>query len=122
MNDSHPDLPHFAHPAPVKLLVGVFITLVILTIATLGFASMDFGLLQPFKFWVAMIIATAKAALVMMFFMHMYWDKPMNVVVFLSGTLFVMLFIGLTLMDYGHYKDSIDKFPREDAVQNVQLP
>jgi len=64
-----------------------------------------------------MIIATVKAFLVCAFFMHMWWDKTFNVVVFLSSTLFVVLFIGLTLLDTGHYQDSIDNFPRNEVAQ-----
>ena len=103
----------FAHPAPLKLLVAVFVALVLLTILTLGMSSVDLGLMGAFGFWIAMSIASFKAALVMLFFMHMYWDKPFNVLVFLSSTLFVILFIGLTLTDSSHYKNTVDEYPRQ---------
>ena len=79
-HDSH----GFAHPVPVKLLLAVFFALIFLTILTVVTAGQ---LPKPFGIWVAMIIATMKAALVMMFFMHMYWDKSFNVIVFLSSLL-----------------------------------
>ena len=79
----------FAHPAPLPMLYGVFFALVFLTVLTLLLA----GNLGPFGFVVAMIIATAKGALVMGFFMHMIWDKPFNVICFLGSVLFVFLFI-----------------------------
>ena len=41
----------------------------------------------------------------------MYWDKMFNVFSFLSSLLFVMLFIGLTLMDRGAYKETMEDFP-----------
>ncbi len=113
MAHDHHDTDSFAHPAPFKLLVGVFIALVALTILTLVLATVDLGALSPFGFWIAMFIATIKGALVMGVFMHMIWDKGSNVVVFLSSFPFVLLFIGMTLMDTGHYKENIDKFPRE---------
>ena len=106
---SHHDEHGFAHPAPMPLLLGVFGALIILTILTVLTAGQ---LPAPFGIWVAMIIATAKAALVMLFFMHMFWDKSFNSLVFLSSFLFVALFIGITLMDTGHYLESIDLFPR----------
>ena len=113
----------FAHPAPVKLLINVFIALVALTVLTLVLATIDLGPLRPFGFWIAMLIATAKATLVMAIFMHMYWDKSFNILVFLSSLFFVVLFIGMTLMDTGHYKDNIDQFPRdpEPAVGSLLI-
>ena len=107
-HDNH-DAHSFAHPVPVKLLLAVFFALIFLTILTVVTAGQ---LPKPFGIWVAMIIATMKAALVMMFFMHMYWDKGFNVIVFLSSLLFVALFIGMTLMDTGHYLETINQFPR----------
>ena len=106
---SHDHDHGFAHPAPLKMLYGVFFALVFLTILTLLLA----GNMGPFGFVVAMIIATAKGALVMGFFMHMIWDKPFNVICFLGSVLFVFLFIGMTLTDTGHYQNDQDHFPRE---------
>lgn len=98
----------FAHPAPIKMLLGVFFSLVILTALTLLLA----GKMGPFGFVVAMIFATVKAGLVMGFFMHMIWDKPFNVLVFICSTFFLFLFIGMTMTDTGHYQESIDAYPR----------
>ena len=108
-----PSAHPFAHPAPPKLLITVFIALVLLTILTLAMSSIDLGLMGAFGFWIAMSIASFKAALVLLFFMHMYWDKPFNVLVFLSSSLFVILFIGLPLMDSSHYKNAVDEYPRQ---------
>jgi cytochrome c oxidase subunit 4 len=111
MADSHhDDHPPFNHPAPVPLLVGVFLALVFLTVATLVTSNIE---LAQFAFPIAMLIATAKAALVCAFFMHMWWDKGFNILFFLSSLLFVSLFVGVTLLDTGQYQDSIDTFPRE---------
>lgn len=105
---SHTHDHGFAHPAPVKLLVGNFFVLVFLTVITMLLA----GNLGPFGFVVAMCIATLKGALVMGIFMHMIWEKPFNVMVFLGSTLFVFLFILMTLTDTSHYQDAIDEYPR----------
>ena len=114
MADSHGHGDHasFAHPAPVKLLLGVFFALVFLTVLTLLLA----GNMGPFGFVVAMILATLKASLVMLFFMHMFWDKPFNNIVFMSSFLFGLLFVSLTLMDTTAYSDNIDQFPRDAEV------
>jgi cytochrome c oxidase subunit 4 len=98
-----------AHIAPVRLLVTVFVALVILTIMTLTLA----GNVGPFGFLVAMTLATIKGLLVMLFFMHMYWDKMFNIMAFATSFLFVTLFIGMTLLDSSHYQDDIDRFPRQ---------
>lgn len=101
------DHPKFNHPAPLPLLIGVFLALVFLTILTLVTSNIE---LAQFAFAIAMIIATAKAFLVCAFFMHMWWDKSFNVLAFLSSLLFVSLFIGMTLMDTGHYQDTIEAY------------
>ncbi len=101
----------FAHPVSPKLLLSVFFALIFLTILTVVTAGSP--LLGPFAIFVSMGIATVKASLVALFFMHMFWDKPFNIVVFLSSFLFVSLFIGMTLMDTGEYQNSIDRYPRK---------
>lgn len=104
----------FAHPASPRLLLGTFFVLIGLTVLTVLTAGNPN--LVPFGVWIAMGIATVKAALVALFFMHMFWEKPLNVVAFLSSFLFVTLFIGFTLMDTGEYQNSIDKYPRAPRV------
>jgi len=105
------DHPPFNHPAPIPLLIGVFLALVFLTVLTLVTSNIE---LAQFAFAIAMLIATAKAALVCAFFMHMFWDKGFNILFFLSSVLFVSLFIGVTLLDTGQYQDDIDVFPRAE--------
>jgi cytochrome c oxidase subunit 4 len=88
---------HFAHPAPVWILFGTFFALIFLTVLTVYVA--DNVELGSFELVVSMGIATVKSVLVGAFFMHMYWDKGFNVLVFLSSVLFFALFIGYALMD-----------------------
>ena len=114
MAEHHADHPSFNHPAPLKLLYGVFFALIGLTILTVvvSFA----GLPPAIAFPVAMLIATGKAFLVCAFFMHMMWDKSFNILFFLSSVLFVSLFIGLTLTDTSEYQNTIDAFPRTEVA------
>src|SRR5690606_4073191 len=97
-----------AHITPVKLLVGVFAALTVLTVLTVAVTSVDLG--SQGNFIVAMIIATIKAGLVMAFFMHLVWDRKFNLTVFLSSFLFVLLFLSLSLTDRNEYQDEIDQF------------
>ena len=86
----------FAHPLPLPLLFAVFLALVFLTIVTVAQANFDLG---RFDVAVVMGIATLKAALVALFFMHLAFDKPFNIVVFLCSFVFVGLFVIATLSD-----------------------
>jgi len=98
---AHADTPHregydFAHPFPVAGLLAVFVALTVLTILTVYQASFDLG---NWDIALTMFIATIKATLVMLFFMHLAFDKPFNLIIFLSSFVFVALFITFTLTD-----------------------
>ncbi|MEC8554001.1 MAG: cytochrome C oxidase subunit IV family protein [Planctomycetota bacterium] len=97
----------FAHPMPVWQLLAVFFALIILTIATVYQATLDLGSMELVA---SLVIATIKASLVILFFMHMIHDKPLNAIFFLSSFIFVALFLGFTLMDaHGSgYQDKIE--------------
>ena len=112
MSEHHDNLPSFCHPASTKLLFGVFIALIFLTLLTVALSAMapSLGIPRAFMFPLAMMIATVKAFLVCAFFMHMWWDKGFNILAFLSSLLFVCLFIGMTMMDTGHYQESIESY------------
>lgn len=95
----------FAHPSPVWQLLAVFFALIFLTILTVYQATFDLGNLELI---VSLIIATVKASLVILFFMHMIHDKPLNAILFIGSFIFVALFLGFTLMDASAYRDSIE--------------
>ena len=57
--------------------------------------------------WLSLTIATVKAALVILFFMHLLWDKPLNAIIILSSLIFVALFLGFTLMDAEGYREKL---------------
>jgi len=86
----------FAHPLPVWGLLAVFVVLTLLTILTVAQASLDLG---NWDIALTMLIATVKATLVMLFFMHLAFDKPFNLIIFLSSFVFVALFVTFTLTD-----------------------
>ncbi|MEM9355305.1 MAG: cytochrome C oxidase subunit IV family protein [Pseudomonadota bacterium] len=85
-----------SHVMPLSVLFGIFAALVLLTILTVIAAQFSFG---AWEVWVSLGIATIKAALVAIYFMHLRYDRPFNAVVFLSAIVFVALFLALTLMD-----------------------
>ena len=89
------------HIMPFSLLAKIWLALLILTGVTVGAASFDFGYLNVL---VAMGVASTKALLVVLFFMHLKYDKIFHTVVFLSAILAAALFVGFTLMDSGQYQ------------------
>ena len=85
-----------AHVVPMRVLTAVFVALVLLTALTVAASEIDLGKLNLYA---AMAIAGTKATLVVLYFMHLRYDRPFHLVVFLGCLLFVVLFIGLTLTD-----------------------
>ena len=113
--EGHPDL---GHVVPVKMLVGVLLVLLVLTVVTVAVSYLDLG---PFNLAVALVIAVVKASFVVLFFMHLRWDKPFNAVLFCSTLLFLTLFIGLTLLDALEYQpDIIQDFGKDKMPQYVE--
>lgn len=111
----NPDTPHsslithrseqgFVHVTPARVLLTVWGLLLALTLLTVAATWADLG---GFNLWVAMLIATVKASCVALYFMHLRWDRPFNAVVFIGSLLFVMLFVGLALMDTQSYQPEL---------------
>ena len=93
-----------SHIMPLKVLVAVWITLVLLTGITVGVARLNLG---GMALWVAMAIATLKASLVALYFMHLRYDRPVHLIIFLGTLLFVFLFVGMALIDTQSYQPDL---------------
>ena len=87
-----------AHTHAVGTYTLVLLGLLALTVITVAAAGINFGSSSG-NVVIALVIATVKASLVAMFFMHLRYDKPVNVVIFLSGVLLLALFLILSLVD-----------------------
>lgn len=70
--------------------VVVFAALLVLTGVTVWTGEMDFGGLNIV---IAMVIATVKASLVVLFFMHLWDEGPVNRLIFVVSILFVAVMI-----------------------------
>ncbi len=81
-----------------RYYIGTIIGLFILTAVTVFVAGIDFGS-NFVNLMIAMAIATVKASLVVLFFMHLRWEKGMNAIVFLSSVFFVGVFMIFIFMD-----------------------
>ena len=100
-----PHEPHgVAHIMPVKVLIGVFLALVALTVLTVKASSVDFG---SYNLVVAIAIAVVKASLVVLFFMHLLYDNPFNAIILMACLIFVSLFMVLSLTDSREYQSHV---------------
>ena len=86
---------HEEHGGP-GLYAKVFVALLFLTGLTVGAAYIDLG---AGNVVVALIIATIKASLVALFFMHLRWEKPVNSIIAVAGFLFLGIFLMFDLID-----------------------
>ena len=95
-----------SHVAPWRTLLGTFGALLILTIITVGAAYMDFGG-RNINLAIAMLIAVIKASLVILYFMHLRYDRLFNTIIFVAAVLGAALFVGFALMDRGQYEHQV---------------
>lgn len=84
------------HIMPFSLLARIWLALLVLTGITVAVASFDFGYLNVL---VAMAVATCKALLVILFFMHLkYENRVLGAFVFMVFVI-LAIFIGFTFFD-----------------------
>jgi len=76
----------------------VLASLLTLTAITVAAAGIHFET-PAVNVVVALGIATVKATLVALFFMHLRHDKPINALIFLTGLVFLGVFLMLSLID-----------------------
>ena len=92
------------HVVPLRLLVGVLVVLLVLTVATVAITWVDLG---PFNVMAALAIAVVKGSLVLLYFMHLRWDSPFNSVVLILSLVLVALFIALAMLDRVEYQPDL---------------
>ncbi|MEO6771831.1 MAG: cytochrome C oxidase subunit IV family protein [Kofleriaceae bacterium] len=101
-NDDHEH--GLSHVASAKTLFATGATLLMLTFLTVQATKVDFG--ANINLAVAMVIAVTKATLVILFFMHLRYDRLFHTVVFVSAICAASLFVGFTLMDSSQYQQT----------------
>ena len=104
---------HQPEIVPVSTYLAIFGALIALTVLTVWVATIDLG---DMNVVVAMIVATIKAVLVLLFFMHLLFDRQFHGVIVMAALLFAFLFIGLTLMDAVAYQP--DRIPEYGPALN----
>ncbi|EKR63318.1 MULTISPECIES: cytochrome C oxidase subunit IV family protein [Leptospira] len=94
---AHAEESHGSHHIiSVKTYSIIFATLIFFTFVTVWVAGIDFGAMNVI---IAMAVATAKASLVLGYFMHLKYDTIMNRVIFGSGFFFLLLLFGFSAAD-----------------------
>jgi cytochrome c oxidase subunit 4 len=85
------------HVVPLRIYFAVFAALMVLTAVTVWVAFYDFGTMSAVA---ALGIATAKATLVVLFFMHVRYSPRLIGLTLVAGLFWLGIFIALTLNDY----------------------
>jgi cytochrome c oxidase subunit 4 len=89
--------PHHGHGPTTKMFIGVWIALLVATGLTVWISLINLG---EWSAAVALIIATFKATIVVLFFMEIKYQTKMTKTVLLSAFFFLALLLGLTMSDY----------------------
>ncbi len=100
------------HHGGPRIYTAVLFALLFLTILTVAAASFNFGSANVV---IALAIASVKATLVALFFMHLIWDKPVNAIIAIAGFLFLGIFL---MFDFLDVTSRVDPTPRN--LPNMQ--
>ena len=91
----HHAAPH--HVTPLWQYFAVFTGLILLTLLTVGASKVNLGVMNT---PVALLIATAKSVLVILFFMHVKYSPRLTWVVVIGGVFWLGILLTLTMGDY----------------------
>ena len=84
------------HIVPLRIYFLVFAALMVGTALTVMAARVDLG---PMNIIVALVIAGVKAALVVLYFMHMRYSHRLNWIFAGAAVLWLFLLVGVTMAD-----------------------
>jgi len=87
------------HVSSIGSSVAIWLALLVGTALTVGAAYVDLG---PFNVVVALAIASIKATLVVLFFMHVkYTHEKLTKMVIATAIFFFLILLALSMADYG---------------------
>ena len=93
---------HSEHIVSPKIYIVIFLCLMVLTLTTIYAATVDLNKYYAgLNVIVALIIATCKAILVVLFFMHAYYSTRRTQLIIVVGVFWLATMLFLTLGDYG---------------------
>ena len=85
------------HITSSRLYVAIWVILMVLTGTTVFAASVDLGIVNIV---VALLIATIKGTLVVLFFMHLKYSPKLTMVTVIAAMFFMFLLFSLSMTDY----------------------
>ena len=85
------------HIVPDRTQFNVWVALIILTAITVT-ASVKYP--GQIGIGVAMVVTPLKATLILMYFMHLKYERPVFVIMFLVAIAILAVIMGLTILDY----------------------
>ncbi len=105
---------HAHHITPIKVYLKTFGILIFLTLATVITSYYDFG---TWNLAIALLIASTKAILVMLFFMQLKYDDIGNKITFYSSFIFLAIFFTFIWSDV-YFRTEVQPL-KIDAVQGA---
>jgi len=85
------------HITSPRVYLAIILTLMALTAATVGAALADLG---PLNIILALVIATSKATLVVLYFMHARYSPRRTQLVVIAGIFWLAILLVMTMADY----------------------
>jgi cytochrome c oxidase subunit IV len=113
----HGGKDHVPHVLPLWIYIATWVTLMVLTVVTVLASYVDLG---AANLAIALLIATAKATVVAMMFMHLRYDHKFHAIIFSFSIIFLAIFISFTMFDT-EARGQADAVQR-DRPANVRAP
>lgn len=108
---------HSEHIVSPGMYATIITTLLILTLITVGAAFVNLG---RFNIVVALLIATIKATLVGLIFMHAKYAPERTKLVIIAGIFWLALLLFMTLSDYASRVDYRGvRYPMTQIISNI---
>jgi len=93
---AHGGPDHVPHVLPLWVYFATWGALMVLTVITVGASYLDLGAINLV---IAVGIATIKATIVALMFMHLKWDLKFHGIIFSFSVIFLGIFIAFTMFD-----------------------
>ena len=90
-------IDHVGHIIPAKMYVLIWAILMVLTATTVFAATIE---LHVFNIVLALLIATIKGTLVVLFFMHLRYSTKLTMVTVVASIFWLFILFSLTMTDY----------------------
>jgi cytochrome c oxidase subunit 4 len=88
---------HRQHVIPIGIYVGIWAALMFLTAVTVFVSFIE---LHDWNIVLALVIATIKGTLVVLFFMHLFYSSKLTKVTIIAAIFFLFLLLALSMTDY----------------------